>query len=195
MASSNQYASKGEAVTLTCAYTHPPGLDVTPTITWTKEGTDLTTGITTPSTGVSLFTVASAAFTDNAEYACKADFGKHGAVSGTGLKQYVRGILAQSVAYRKLVGRDIRLDCVAYGDDAGTGTWTKSGSALTDSRYSDSTATYSATTYSRTSTLTISTSVAADSATLTCSYSYATSPQTVSSNFEIVVLGKRSLFT
>ena len=189
MASSKQYASKEDAVTLTCAYTHPTGLDVTPTITWTKGSAALTSGITAPSTGKSVYTLAAAAFSDNEEYACKSDFGKYGEVQGTGLKQYVRGILAQTTDARIRVGLDISVECIAYGDDAGTGTWTKSGSALTDSRYSSATAAYSASSYSTTSTLSITTSVDADSATLTCSYSYATAAQTVTSNFDVVVLG------
>ena len=72
---------KGDPVTITCSYQFDPA-GTNPKITWTQNGIDFTAtqnnlvtdGTASGNTGEKLYTVTTAAETDNGDYKCSGDY-------------------------------------------------------------------------------------------------------------------------
>ena len=191
MKSDKQYADLGDAVTLTCAFTDPS--DLTATVTWYKNTSPISTGITKPSAGKSIMTIASTAYTDNAEYKCKVDFGgTHGSRTGTSLKQYVRGVETDVKGTQyPLRGSALTYTCTVHGDVLSKDVvWTNTAGAITEATYSQDTKAYSASAYTTTSTLGISSASTADTTSFTCTVEYTQGSVEKTSTIDVQVLCK-----
>ena len=175
MASSKQYADKDDAVTLTCSFTDPAS--ITATVTWYMDDNTIAAGITQPSDGKSILTLASAALTDNGEYKCDVDYGVAygGSKTVDNLKQYVRGIdTGLTGPQYALIGTAVTHTCTVYGDELTGGVvWTNTDGSLTaDRTYTQATQAYSASAYTTTSTLVISATHNEDETSFICTVTY-----------------------
>ena len=178
MTSSKQYADKDDAVTLTCSFTDPAS--ITATVTWYKDDSATTTGVSKPSAGKSIITIASAAYADTAEYKCKVDYSAtYGSKTGTMLKQYIRGIETGITGPQNLlIGSPVTHTCTVHGDVlTGNVVWTNTKGALeTGSRFTQATKSYVASSHLTTSTLAISAVTADDTTSFTCTVEYTQGP-------------------
>lgn len=180
MTSDKQYADKDDTVTLTCAFKDPAS--ITATVTWYKNDSPITTGVTKPSAGKSIMTFASSAFTDNGEYKCKVDYGApYNSVTGASLKQFVRGV-ETGVTSKEFIlfGAAVTFTCIAHGDAfKGDVVWSNTAGPLaTGSIYTQDTQGYSASAYTTTSTLAISATTTDDTTSFTCTLTQGTATKT-----------------
>ena len=195
MATNKQYADKGDAVTLTCAYNDPA--TITPTVTWYKDEVTTTSGVTLASAGKSIMTFASAAFADSAVYKCKVNFNaNYGSKIGTSLTQYIRGVdTGVTGTQYSLMGAAVTHTCIVYGDElTGDVVWTNTAGALTDSRFTQTTNGYSSSGYSTTSTLAISGVTDDDITSFTCTVEFTEGTTAGSGTIVSSILGKYNYF-
>ena len=191
MASSKQYADKDDAVTLTCSFTDPAS--ITATVTWYKDDSATTTGVSKASAGKSIITIASAAYADTAEYKCKVDYSAAygGSKTVENLKQYVRGVETGVTGTQyMLIGSALTHTCTVHGDILSKDVvWTNTAGAL-GATYTQDTQVYSASAYTTTSTLVISATVAGDETSFICTVEYTQGPAAGSATIVQEILGR-----
>ena len=197
LTSSKQYADSGDAVTLTCAYTNPTS--ITPTVTWyycvdnvPSNYKPTTTGISSKK-GQSLITFASSAVTNSGNYKCKVDWGTNfGSQTGISLKQIIRGIDTGVIGTKYImIGSSITHTCTVYGDALTKDVvWSNTAGALTGSTYTQDTTSYTPSTFSTTSTLTISAVTASDTTAFTCTVEYTEGPVTKKGVIDLEILSE-----